>query len=107
MSEKLPSGEFSEAERLLIQDLREKGIEAENVRERLSKWTEAAEEEASADRSIRGHLELSLKRAKLYAEAGKTEEALENLDALRFEALQNNFPDLQQAAEELMDKILS
>lgn len=107
MKESLSSIELSGAEELLIRDLRERGIDAEEVRARLVAWTENAEREASADISIRGHLELNFRRAKLYYEAGKMDEALENLDALRFEALQNNFPDLHAAAEELMEKILS
>jgi hypothetical protein len=105
MKEQLPSSEFSEKEQLLISKLREKGPADAEAYGLLLQWTEEKENEAATDPSNRGHIELNLRRARLYLAAGFKDEAWENLEAARQESFQNGEGDLLTRAESIMDEI--
>lgn len=107
MPEKIPTSEWSEAERQLIQALREKGVEDPETRALLQKWAEG--EETKAEAATQARVEASIaferKRAKLYLEAGFVNEALDALEDARMQAHQIQNQELYNVIMAEMDRI--
>lgn len=114
--EKEPTFENEEnPEQQLVELLREKGkfifnlnkgVEDPEVRELLDSWTREQEKrvEQSDDYSLE-QIKFNLERACLYFEAGYVDEAFENFEAARMQALYEHRKELYQAIMKEMDEI--
>ncbi|MBI2446700.1 MAG: hypothetical protein HYV51_02660 [Parcubacteria group bacterium] len=91
------------AEQRLIRLLKEKGTEDPETRELLDAWTREQEERIEEGNDPAAKIEFNFKRARLYFDAGYVEEALENLEADRMEAWNENREELYEAIMAEMD----
>lgn len=86
----------------LIHELKtKKNLTDSATRELMQAWTDVLERRAESTRSSEGHVHHQLEHARLYAEAGFPEEALETYDAA-WEQACRDFPGL--AAEIAQEK---
>ncbi|MDP2598892.1 MAG: hypothetical protein Q8P49_03625 [Candidatus Liptonbacteria bacterium] len=108
MVEKFPtpeSQEFSEEESRLIRGLKEKGPQDEGTRKLLNTWLEGEEAKTNQINTPKANIELNLKRARLYAAAGFTENARENAEGAMLQAANEQEPGLWDKARSIIDKI--
>ena len=105
MPERVPSLEFTEAERVLIQKLCERGPDDPETRQLLNFWTEQCEAEANEVNTPRANVEFNIKRAKLYRAAGLMVEAWDVLESAREQAMNEQEQDLYDEAVRIMDEI--
>lgn len=95
-------------EQRLVRLLKEKGAEDSEVKKILIVWTieqEKQVEQLMGDAYSRAQIEFNLKRARLYFEAGYTEEAFENFEAARTQAWNEQRNELYQAIMKELDQI--
>lgn len=109
--EKIPSFENEEsAEQRLAKLLKEKGVEDPEARDFLGAWTREQEERVDGldgEKRLVAMIELNLKRARLYFDAGYIDEAFENFEAAREQAWNEGREELYQAIMSEMDKLES
>ncbi|KKS46612.1 hypothetical protein A2567_00825 [Candidatus Azambacteria bacterium RIFOXYD1_FULL_42_11] len=106
--EEVPSVEKQEnAEQRLARLLKEKGAEDPEARDLLDAWTREQEERVEEGSDPAAKIEFNLKRARLYFEAGYVEEALENFEAARMQAWNENRQELYEAIMAEMDTLES
>lgn len=107
MPEKIPTSEWNEAEQKLIQALREKGVEDQEVRALLQQWVEGeeAKAEAATEQRVEASIAFERRRAKLYYDAGYLNEALGALEDARMQAHQIQNQELYDAIMAEMDRI--
>lgn len=79
--------EEKDFEQRLTRLLREKGIEDPEVKDLLIQWTIEQEKRVEGSGDSESPIRFNLRRARLYFEAGYTEEAIENFEAARTQAL--------------------
>ena len=104
----MPSFENKEsAEQRLIRLLKEKGAEDPEAKSLLDTWTREQEEQVEKENNPNGAIELNLRWARLYFEAGYADEAFENFEAARMQAWNENKQELYQAIMAEMDKLES
>lgn len=102
MHERFSAPEFSEKETRLIQNLRDRGLEDEEIRKLFDEWLNA--EEAKADRinTSRANIELNLRCAELYATAGLAEEARASAENVVIQAMNEGEPELWDRAQSIL-----
>ena len=106
--EKMPSFENKEStEQQLIRLLKERGSEDLVAKSLLDTWTREQERQVEKENNSGGAIELNLRRARLYFEAGYVDEALENFEAARMQARNENKQEVYQAIMAEMDKLES
>ena len=93
------------SEQLLIQSLKEKGVENPKVKEILIKWTIEQEKKVKELDNPEAPINFNIKRALLYSDAGYVKEAFENLYAARTQAYQERRDELCQEITEKINKI--
>lgn len=76
----------AELEGAIAQLLREKGVEHEETAALLREWILAQEAKAAASADPMAGVRLDMRRAKLYAAGGYTQDALDSLEAARQQA---------------------
>lgn len=103
MTEKLPSLESSEQK--IIRLLKERGIEDSEAKELLVAWTVEQEKEVEKSSDPEASILFNLKRARLYFKAGYVDEAFENFEAAREQALNESRDNLYRAIMDEMDQI--
>lgn len=101
--ERLPGGEFSETEQVLIAKLIEKGVDDQETRQLLMRWCHEEEAKVAVANTSRAGIELDLKKAKLYYAAGYHDEAWESIEAVRQAAHPSGEEELLRQAEDFMD----
>lgn len=94
-------------EQRLVRLLKEKGVEDPETRNFLDAWTREQEERVEKDDDPVAKIEFNLKRARLYFEAGYVEEAIENFEAARMQAWNENREELYQEIIAEMDRLES
>ena len=90
-------------EQRLITLLKEKGLEDADAREALLQWTIAQEQEVEQSQNKDALIQLNLKRARLYFEAGLITEAFENYEAAYDQAYNEYNDALCQSISDEMD----
>lgn len=94
-------------ERRLVRLLKEKGAEDPETRNFLDAWTREQEKLVEEGDDPVAKIEFNLKRARLYFEAGYTDEAFENFEAARMQAWNENREELYQEIIAEMDRLES
>lgn len=90
----------------LIQALKEKGAADPEVKNLLNDWTCEQEKQVEQSGDYRaGQIQLNLRRARLYFEAGYTAEALENFEAAQTQAWHERRDELYRVITEEIDKL--
>lgn len=103
--EKIPTFENEEnLEQKLVRLLKEKGVEDPEARGLLDCWTREGEQEVERENSSVSSIQFNLRRARLYFEAGYTEEAFENFEAARVQAWNENRKELYEEIMREMDE---
>lgn len=105
--EKEPKFENNEnPEQQLVRLLKEKGVEDPEARNFLDSWTRKQEKqvEQSDDYNLE-QIHFNLRRARLYFEAGYVDEAFENFEDARTQALNEQRDELYQAIMKEMDQV--
>jgi len=103
--ENFPSPEQENVEQRLIGILKEKGIDNLEAREALDSWTKAQERQVEMSENPAAPIEFNLRRARLYFAAGFIEEAFENFEAARTQALNEKMDDKYEEIMNEMDKL--
>lgn len=99
-----PKHEKVEKKRIL-EMLRDRGPQDPETMEAVFQWTQQREALAVQDGTSRGHILFEIERADLYIAAGDIDGALECLDDARFQAQQENEPELYGQIMQRMDEI--
>ncbi len=112
MMEKEPTFENKEnfEQRLvrLLKEMKQKEVEDPEVMKLLHDWTceqEKRVEQSTGDNYNIAQIQFNLKRARLYFEAGYTDEAFENFEAARMQAWNEQRDKLFQEIMQEMDRI--
>lgn len=110
MNEKLPTGEWSEGEKNIIDRFRENGPEDEEAKRLLLEWIDKEGETSDAEgqRSVRTDLQREMKRAKLYIASGLFEQAWDDLQNTLWQAeseQNEDVGDIRNEINELLDSI--
>ena len=106
--EKEPQFEKKEEspDKKLVRLLKEKGHEDPETQEFLASWTQEQEILArNAEDHFLAEIELNLKRARLYFEAGYIQEAFENFESAQEQAWNEERDDLYEKIEEEREKL--
>jgi hypothetical protein len=105
MKEREPKIESESPEQKLISLLREKGPEDGEARDLLISWTIEQERLVEQSSDPEAPIQLNLRRARLYFEAGYIDEAMENFEAAADQAWNEKRNELYEAVMEEMDQI--
>jgi hypothetical protein len=106
MSEKMPVFETPETpEQRLIKLLQERGLDDPSAKEALIQWTIAQEQEVEQSKNKDAPIQLNLKRARLYFEAGLVDEAFENYEDAYNQAYNEYNDALCQLISDEMDEM--
>lgn len=95
-------------EQRLVRLLKERGIDDPEVKNSLENWTREQERqvEQSAD-YILAQIKLTLRRARLYFEAGYFEDSFENFSDAKIQAISEGRAELAEEIIKEMDKIIT
>lgn len=99
--ELLPARELSEREKTLAEKIRSRGFDDQETNNEFHEWLTEQENWAQNMRVPRAVIEVELRKAELFYEAGLFDEAWDCLNDVEYEAADenNNAPDLLAIAE--------